>query len=306
MYNVALLALCLALGVVLRYFKAVPENTAPVLNGFIINISLPALILLHVHQLRPSFELLYPVLMPWVMFAVGFMFFRVAGHFVRWTPQSIGALILTGSLANTSFVGLPMIEAYYGNDNNELALGMLIDQLGTYLVLSTVGILVAVLYSSSGQASLAAVGKKILTFPPFLALVAALALASGPVELPQGVDEVLERLGATLTPLALVSVGYQLRLSEIKGRFGQLSTGLLYSLVLAPAFILVFFSGLTGGAGGRIMHITVFEAAMPPQIGAAIVAMEHKLEPALVALMVGIGIPLSFLTLIGWYYFLGG
>ena len=56
-----------------------------------------------------------------------------------------------------------MIEAYYGNANNELAVGMLIDQLGTYLVLSTVGILVAVLYSSSGNMSLAAVGKKILT-----------------------------------------------------------------------------------------------------------------------------------------------
>lgn len=304
MYNVALLALCLGLGIALRYYKLVPENTAPVLNGFIINISLPALILLHVHQLRPSVELVYPVLMPWVMFAVGFMFFRIAGRFVRWTPQSIGALILTGSLANTSFVGLPMIEAYYGNANNELAVGMLIDQLGTYLVLSTVGILVAVLYSSSGQMSLAAVGRKILTFPPFLALVVALAI--GPVGLPEGVNSVLERLGATLTPLALVSVGYQLRLSELKGRFGQLSTGLLYSLLIGPALILVFFSGLTGAAGGRIMQLTVFEAAMPPQIGAAIVAMEHKLEPALVALMVGIGIPLSFLTLIGWYYFLGG
>ncbi len=303
MYNVALLVLCLIFGVALRHYKAVPENTAPALNGFIVNISLPALILLHVHQLRPSVELIYPVLMPWVMFAVGFMFFRIAGRFVRWTPQSIGALILTGSLANTSFVGLPMIEAYYGNDNNELAIGMLIDQLGTYLVLSTIGILVAVLYSSSGQVSFAAVVRKILTFPPFLALVAALAIM--PVGLPQGVNEVLERLGATLTPLALVSVGYQLRLSEIKGRFAQLSTGLLYSLLIGPALILVLFSGLTGGTGGRIMQLTVFEAAMPPQIGAAIVAMEHKLEPALVALMVGIGIPLSFLTLIVWYYILG-
>ena len=43
--------------------------------------------------------------------------------------------------------------------------------------------------------------------------------------------------------------------------------------------------------------MTIFEAAMAPQIGAAIVAMEHKLDPPLVTLMVGIGIPLSFLTL---------
>lgn len=303
MDNVALLALCLVFGILLRRSGRIPETAAPVLNGFIINISLPALILLHVHHIRPTFDLIYPVLMPWVMFAVGFIFFRLAGKFVRWTPQSIGALILTGSLANTSFVGLPMIEAYYGNENNELAIGMLIDQLGTYLVLSTVGILIAVLYSSSGEASLATVIRKIVTFPPFIALV--IALAIGPVKCPEGVHNVLERLGATLTPLALVSVGFQLRLSEIKGRLGQLSAGLFYSLLLAPALILSFFSGLLG-VSGQMIRITIFEAAMPPQIGAAIVAMEHKLEPALVALMVGIGIPLSFLTLIGWYYMLGG
>ena len=35
-------------------------------------------------------------------------------------------------------------------------------------------------------------------------------------------------------------------------------------------------------------------------IGAAIVAMEHDLDPQLVTLMVGIGIPISFLTLPLW------
>ncbi len=302
MYNIALLALCLALGLMLRLSGRIPENAAPVLNGFIINISLPALVLLHVRQLEPSPELVYPVLMPWLMFGVGFLFFRAVGQFVTLTRQSVGALILTGSLANTSFVGLPMIEAYYGNAHDELALGVLIDQFGTYMVLSTAGVLVAVLYSGSGNASLTAIVKKILLFPPFIALV--VALASARIPSPEGLDEVLGRLGATLTPLALVSVGYQLRLSELKGRVGPLSMGLLYSLLIGPALILSVFSGLFG-VGGRLIQITIFEAAMPPQIGAAIVAMEHKLEPALVALMVGIGIPLSFVTLIGWYYVLG-
>ena len=45
------------------------------------------------------------------------------------------------------------------------------------------------------------------------------------------------------------------------------------------------------GANGPITQVTIFEAAMAPQIGAAIVAMEYKLDPPLVTLMVGIGIP---------------
>ena len=53
-------------------------------------------------------------------------------------------------------------------------------------------------------------------------------------------------------------------------------------------------------------QVTIFEAAMAPQIGAAIVAIEHKLDPPLITLMVGIGIPLSFLTLPLWWYILQG
>jgi malate permease and related proteins len=53
---------------------------------------------------------------------------------------------------------------------------------------------------------------------------------------------------------------------------------------------------------GELMRVTVFEAAMGPQIGGAIVAIQHGLNPPLITLMVGIGITLSFLTLPLWWY----
>jgi predicted permease len=58
------------------------------------------------------------------------------------------------------------------------------------------------------------------------------------------------------------------------------------------------------GAEGQAMQVTVFEAAMPPMIGASIVAMDHELDPPLLTLMIGVGIPLSFLTLPAWWYLL--
>jgi malate permease and related proteins len=45
----------------------------------------------------------------------------------------------------------------------------------------------------------------------------------------------------------------------------------------------------------------VFEAAMAPMIGGAVVAAQHRLDPELTTLMVGVGIPLSFLTLPLWW-----
>jgi hypothetical protein len=237
------------------------------------------------------------------LFLLGLTLFVAAARLARWTAPTTGGLILSGSLANTSFVGLPMIETFYGV--GFLGLGILIDQLGTYMVLSTLGIVVAVTFSR-GRAdapSLMRVLRKIATFVPFQALLLALALR--PVDFPESVEALLGRLGATLAPLALVSVGYQLRLSDLRGRISALTLGLLFKLVLGPLLIALVLVELIG-VDGQTTQVTIFEAAMAPQIGAAIVAMEHKLDPQLVTLMVGIGIPLSFLTLPLWWYVLQG
>ena len=91
----------------------------------------------------------------------------------------------------------------------------------------------------------------------------------------------------------------------MRGTWPALSAGLLYKLVLGPALIaVVFIFGLH--AGGKVVQVTVFELAMGPMIGGSIVAMENGLDPRLVSLMVGLGIPLSLLTAAAWHYLLGG
>jgi predicted permease len=300
MPNLVLLIVCFLLGVLMRRIGRFPDATPSVLNAFIINVSLPALTLLYVHELPIDRSLAYPTAMAWVLFGLGVVFFVALGRAAGWSRGTIGGLILVGGLANTSFLGLPMIETFYGEEH--LGLGILIDQLGTYMVLSTLGILVAVTYAS-GDASPAAIARKIVKFPPFQAVLLALALK--PLEYPDGLEIVLGKLGATLAPLALVSVGYQLRLGELRGRIAALSAGLAFKLVMGPAMIMALFTGALG-AGGSAIQVTIFEAAMAPMIGASIIALEHKLDPPLVTLMVGIGIPLSFLTLPLWWYVLQG
>ena len=147
------------------------------------------------------------------------------------------------------------------------------------------------------------VAGRVARFPPFQALAAGALLA--PVGLPEAALGVLDRLAATLVPLALVSVGFQLRLGEARGRSRALSAGLAFKLVLGPALVAALLMGGLG-ATGRVAEVAVFEAAMGPQIGGAILAMQHGLDPRLVTLMVGIGIPLSLLTAAAWWYVLSG
>src|SRR5580700_257852 len=299
MNNYILLAACMLLGVLLHRSGRLPANAAASLNGFVVHISLPALTLAYVHGLKLNADLILPALMAWVMFSLGCGFFWLVGLALGFSRATTGGLMLTGGLANTSFIGLPMIETFYGPQF--LGLGILIDQLGSYFVLSTLGILVASLYSAGHTINAKAVIRKIALFAPFQAFVLALLLM--PFEYPIWLDDVLRRLGATLVPIALVSVGYQLHLSHVRGKAYALTVGLVFKLAIAPALILLLFAGLLR-AERQVLNVTVFEAAMAPMIGASIVAIDHELDPPLLTLMIGVGIPLSFLTLPIWWHLL--
>jgi malate permease and related proteins len=300
MSNIILLFVCLAIGMLLRKFRSAPENAHVAINVFIIYVSLPALTVVQLHgvQLQPS--LLYAVAMPWLLFLAGAAFFWSVATALKLAPQTTGGLILLGGLANTSFVGLPMIEAFYGASG--MTVGILIDQLGTYLVLSTLGIAIAALYST-GKPTAREILKRVCTFPPFIALIVALALS--PVEVPAWLTDVLHRLGDTLAPLALISVGLQLQLDQIAGAKAPLAIGLAFKLLIGPLLLAGLYVGFFH-ATGNVAKITLFESAMGPQIGASIVAIQHGLNPPLVTLLVGVGITLSFLTLPMWWYVLQG
>src|SRR6266481_5260022 len=108
MNNYVLLGACLLLGLFLRPSVRLPDNAASSLYGFVVHISLPALSLTYVHGLKLDTSLILPALMAWVMFGVGCGFFWLAARALGFSRATTGGLMLTGGLANTSFIGLPM------------------------------------------------------------------------------------------------------------------------------------------------------------------------------------------------------
>jgi len=298
--NLILLILCFIIGMLLHHYKRMPVNTPAVLNTFIIHVSFPALILLSVHSMKISGHIGLMAAMAWICFALSAGFFRLVGRRLDLPRPTEGALILTGGLCNTSYVGLPMIEAYYGHQG--LATGIIVDQLGSFLVLSTLGITFAGIYST-GRPGIAEMARRIFLFPPFIALVIALLLI--PAVYPEWFTVVLKRLGDTLAPLALLSVGFQLRLGHLAGNVRNLTLGLVFKLLLIPLAMYLLYVPLLG-AHGQAIQVTLFESAMPPMITAAILATEHDLDPPLATLMVAVGLVISFFTLTGWWWVMRG
>ena len=300
MSNLILLFVCLIIGIVLKKSKIIPENFHTSLNAFVINISLSAFSLYYISKIELNSSVIYPVLVVWIGIFAAILFFAGLGKIFGWKSSLIGALIMCAGFGNTSFVGIPLIQAMYGEEG--LKTVMLVDQPG-FVALSTVGILVANFYSGSKDSLLKHLSK-ILKFPPFIAFVIALLLNVFSIEIPKDFDEVLMKLGATTVPLALVSVGSQMQWKKIEKKEGfHLFIGLLFKLVLLPLIILVIYKYIFH-QNGDVIDICILEAAMAPMITAAIIASAHDLEPKFCNLMVAVGIPLSILTVGIWHLLL--
>jgi malate permease and related proteins len=294
-----LLVACLVLGALVARIVHPPPTLSQGLNWWVINIALSALVLHLIPTLRFDGEFWFLVAAMWLVFLGAWALFATLGRALHWSRARIGALTLVCGLGNTSFIGFPMIEALHGREGVKLAL--VADQLGCFLALAIGGTIVAALYSGK-SASAAEVTRKVLLFPPFVSLVVGIgaALLGG---WPEPVDAIFDRVGATLVPIALFSVGLQFRLQFQRDRATALLLGLGWKLALAP--LLIWLGGLAIGVSGAILTIAVLQSAMAPMISATILAEQNDLEPQLANSVLGIGIVLSLLTVPVADYLLG-
>ncbi|REH39975.1 hypothetical protein DFR26_0171 [Paraperlucidibaca baekdonensis] len=294
MESLLLIPICLFLGVVVARVATPPANMVPALNWWVIQIALPALVLDLIPRLSFSADLWFLAVSQWLVFIGAAVVLHSIGRVLGWSRARIGALILVCGLGNTSFVGYPMLEALRGREG--LALGVVADQLGCFMMLSIGGVMVAVIYGGAAT-SPSAIAKKILLFPAFIALM--IGMMVGQLGgWPASVDTILARLGATLTPLALFSVGLRLRLTLHAYQFAPVAIGLSWKLLMAPLLILSL--GSLMAVSGLTLSISVLQAAMAPMISAAILAEQYDLEPDLANAVLGVGILLSLISVSVW------
>lgn len=300
MENIILIFLCLLVGFVLQRVKDFPANSYKTLNLFVIYIALPALSLYYIPKIDLSIKLLYPIGIAWIGFLIAFLFFSLLGNTLGWSRKLIGCLTLTAGLGNTSFVGFPIIETLFGKKGLETAI--IVDQPGSFVVLSTLAIVVASLYSNK-EVSFPILIKKIAYFPPFITFLMACAMNICGFDFSDVMQLVFQKLGATVTPVALLAVGLQLKFDRNSKHWQFLGLGLFFKLMLMPAFFYILYVLLLH-QNSEMIQISITESAMAPMITGAILASTYGLKPKLSSMMVGFGIPISFITIAFWHWFL--
>ena len=285
----AMLLLCLGIGVLASRYGRVPQSAPPALNWWILNAALPALVLAEVPKLQFSSDLLLPVLAMWIVFLGAVVIFALLGRVLDWDRGTVGALTLTCGLGNTAFLGYAMIEALRGPE--ALGPAIIADQIGCFMALSTGGVMAAAIYAGK-QPKPHEIFQKVLFFPSFLAFIVALGVRELGGWHPM-IVAILERLGNTLTPLALFSVGLQFRLTG-DGDTVPLLSGLAWKLALAP--LAVALTGMLLGVKGLTFQVSILQAGMAPMISAGILAAQNGLAPALANRVVSLGILASLGT----------
>lgn len=300
MDSILLIFLCLLVGLGLQKVSSFPKNGHLALNQFVIYVALPALALYYIPKISISSNLLYPLGIAWIGFALSFLFFYFIGKKMGWSRRLIGCLIITAGLGNTSFVGFPIIQALYGDEGLKSAI--IVDQPGSFVVMATLGIITAAIFAK-GKPNSREILFKIILFPPFIAFVMACMMNLLKFDFNDHLQTVFQKLGATVTPVALVSVGLQMKIDRQSQHWKFLRLGLFFKLMLTPLFFFIFYKLILKGKGIDV-DVSIMESAMAPMITGVILASNYGLKPKLSSMMVGFGIPLSFLTLTIWYYIL--
>ena len=290
MSNFLVIFFSLFLGYILQKKYRHSHRLPHYLNKFIIYIALPAMILLEVPKLSFSDELFIPMTISWVVMISSALLVLLFSFWLHFKTEITGALMLVAVLTNSTFLGIPIIHAYYGSA--ALPYIIVYDQIGSFLFLSTYGTIIVAIYAHKSKINLAIILTKIITFPPFIALL--LALLPLEYEFDTFVTQLLKVLSLSIPPLALIAVGLQLRFRLPKDDLIPFSIALLIKLIIAP--MIAILTAYIFDWNGIATQVSIMEAGMAPMITAAAMASMVGLAPRLSAAITGYGILFSFVT----------
>lgn len=297
MTYVLLLLLLLVAGWLFRFklSEKRSESLSLILNRYVIYIALPALVFVYIPRIEPDAAALIPVMSAWGLFFVSALLVLLVAGMAGWSRTVTGALLFTVPYGNTSFLGVPFTQALFGEAG--LPYTLIYDQLGSFLILSTIGI-AQLAYYTGGEFSLRGMLKRMLLFPAFPALILSLMLIGW--EWPGWLGRLLGVLAATLAPAAMLSIGLQLKLRFEEGETAPFLFAMSVKLLIAPLLLLALFYWLD--LQTLPAKVSVLEAGMAPMVSSSVLAILAGLERQFVASVLGYGIVLSFLTVPGLYW----
>ena len=218
------------------------------------------------------------------------------GHVAKIERRKQGAMILSATFANVTYLGLPVLEQTFGGWARSVAIQM--DLFALAPVLFTVGIGLARHYGTDTLQH-----KSILSFlnaPPFWAAFIAVLLNINEVAIPTWLAGTLGKLSATVVPLMLFSLGLALSFSSITWKnIPFLLPVVIVKMILVPLLAWWLSRWLT--LDDNYKAAIVMEMAMPSMVIGVVFCDRYQLDSEFYAMTVTVTTLLSLVTLQIWY-----
>lgn len=291
MSNFLIIIFCLLVGYAMRKTRLIRADGYKIINTWIIYIGLPATSFRYLPSLQWDHELLLLLVSPLFILIGSILFIASLRKPLNLSRRSAATLMLVSGFSNTSFVGFPLVTAYFGAER--IGWAIISDQ-ATFFLLSAVGTVIAIRGRSARPAAvpLSYLAKRVFTFPPLLGCLAALLL-SAIVDL-NPLKPFFGQLSSTVSPLALFSIGMQLSFGFCRAEMFAISLSLGYKLLLGPLLLLLVCYGF--GIKGDIAQVGVFEMAMPSLVATSLLLEQFKLNNKLGNAVIGFSILIGLIT----------
>ncbi len=280
----------------LRPGKLEPEQVRHGLTESVYYLFLPALVLVVMWRTPIGLDSLRISLLA----SIGILFALALSGLIcrmcRMPAGFAGALMLASAFPNATYLGLPVLQATFGDWARSVAIQY--DLFASTPLLFTVGILVAQHFGQGEKE--AGFVHRLVRIPPLWAAIIGSGLNLFSVPMHDSLEVVLNLLGDTVIPLMLVALGLSLQWRSITVRqIPPLLVVSIIQLLLMP--LLVWQLAIPMGLQGDLLSAVVLEAAMPSMVLGLVLCDRFQLDTTIYALAVTVTTLLSLFSLPFWF-----
>ncbi|MDF2673635.1 MAG: family transporter [Clostridiales bacterium] len=287
--QIVVLFLIMIIGFFARRKNIINNEVNKGLTEFLLNISLPFLIItsfnfdFSIGKLQKSVGILFYSL---CIFIISYFIGRVL--YAKYPKDIKSVLIFSAMFSNCGFMGFPIVESIYGKEGVFYAA---IFNMPFNILIWTVGIS---LYS--GKKDLSTI-KKALLNPGTLAVYIGLFIFLFSIKIPGPVFKTLEMVGGMTSPLSMIVIGAMLGGMNVKEVFSSFSAyySTFVRLILVPFVVFVILKLI--GARGMDLGVLVLISAMPIAANTAIMSEKHGGDSGLASKCIFISTVLSTITI---------
>jgi hypothetical protein len=296
--QMALLMLCGACWGIFTPNRLSSVQTRLVLTTTVYYFFLPAMVLDVLWQADIGWQSLQYTAMGFSSILLAVLVSWLITRLFRFSRARTGAVILSASFANTTYLGLPVLEQTYGSFARSVVIQ--VDLFSTTPLVYTLAIMLARHY---GEADPTEKPQSFLAFfnaPPFWAAILAVVLNLYHLSAPQWLSGFLHTCSSAVAPLMIFSLGLALSWRALHIRnLPFIVPVVLIKLLLSPGIAFALAPYLTLAAQNKA--VAIMDIAMPSMTLGIVLCDRYKLDSSLYATAVTITTALSLLTLPFWY-----